>query len=409
MGNAQSNRSGRYSTASSSSGGRLLSSRISTPHSLSSSSFSASPPVRRRASAHPAGSTPRHDSESAPSPREQTHRRARSALAATSTSIRNRDTAPPPTYSVAIADNSYLSPPPTEVTSPVTIRPSPSLSSPESEAPRPSPGSSHTRFYNMPSPDSIPSELGPSTAPISRSEIERRTFDQSLLDGENPLLLLEEYDIVFVVDDSASMRGQKWVEACNALKLLADVATQYDKDGIDVCFFSEKKVGQNRKTSADLDALFDHVQPKGLSVMAKRLESLLLYYLETLEKAKKEAEEGKPDHLKMVKKVLYIVITDGAPTDSPEEVIVAAARRLDRGNFDQGQVGIQIIQIGYNPDAQAYLKMLDNDIASKYGCRDIVDTIQYSFTGEPLERRALAKILLGGINKLVDRIELHTE
>lgn len=50
--------------------------------------------------------------------------------------------------------------------------------------------------------------------------------------------------------------------------------------------------------------------------MGTRLEALMLYYLDMLEKAKAESqrEGGDPYALKAVKYVNYIVITDGAPS-----------------------------------------------------------------------------------------------
>jgi hypothetical protein len=95
------------------------------------------------------------------------------------------------------------------------------------------------------------------------------------------------------------------------------------------------------------------------------------------------------------------VITDGAPSDEPEDVIVAAARRLDRGDFPLSQLGIQFVQIGNDPEARAALEELDDDLSGKYGVRDIVDTTPYTSAG--LDGAVLIKILLGGINRRVDK------
>lgn len=47
----------------------------------------------------------------------------------------------------------------------------------------------------------------------------------------------------------------------------------------------------------------------------------------------------------------FVIITDGAATDDPEDVIVACAQRLDRGHFPLAQIGIQFIQVGNDKDA----------------------------------------------------------
>lgn len=213
MGNTQSNKSGRYSTASGA--GKPLSTRISGPQSLGSANHNVSPAVRRRASANPVGS-----SHQAPRGERATHRRAQSALAASSNSLRNRDTAPPPTYSMAIADTSHLSPPPSEPLSPVTVPPNTPLSSLPTRTPshHPSPGpsnpssagSSFTRVMTMPAPQQpqtspLP-DPGPSTSRREASQAGRGARAHS----EDPFELLRDYNTVFVIDDSSSMRGQRW-------------------------------------------------------------------------------------------------------------------------------------------------------------------------------------------------------
>lgn len=57
------------------------------------------------------------------------------------------------------------------------------------------------------------------------------------------------------------------------------------------------------------------------------------------------AEAGDNSLFQQIKPVNFLVITDGAPSDDPETVIVAAARRLDAGNYPMSQVGIQFIQV----------------------------------------------------------------
>jgi len=203
------------------------------------------------------------------------------------------------------------------------------------------------------------------------------------------------------VDDSGSMEGERWHEARDALAALADIASKYDADGIDVCFLNSKKVGTNMKNADLVRRLFDSVRPNGITPIGEKLESLLLYYLQGLEQAKARLDAGDQRAMKNVKPVNYIIITDGAATDDPEEVIVAAARRLDAHNFPLTQVGIQFVQIGSSQEATAFLDELDNGLSRSYGIRDIVDTTPY--TGGQITADMIIKILLGGINRRVDR------
>lgn len=59
------------------------------------------------------------------------------------------------------------------------------------------------------------------------------------------------------------------------------------------------------------------------------------------------------------------------------------------------------MQIGSDPEAKRALEELDDELAGVYGIRDIVDTTPYKSGG--LDGETLIKILLGGINRRVDR------
>ena len=65
------------------------------------------------------------------------------------------------------------------------------------------------------------------------------------------------------------------------------------------------------------------------------------------------------------------------------------------------QLGIQFVQIGTDRNATHFLRQLDDEIAGQEGVRDIVDTTPY--LGGQLNAETLIKILLGGINRRVDR------
>ena len=104
-----------------------------------------------------------------------------------------------------------------------------------------------------------------------------------------------------------------------------------------------------------MERLFNEVKPIGdYTPIGSRLEDLLLPYLAQIEAAQKDSREA----LKRIKPVNYIIITDGVPSefhstqylapiiptripptaDSPEDVIVVAAERLDKGHFPLSQV-----------------------------------------------------------------------
>ncbi|KAF8528847.1 hypothetical protein BU17DRAFT_19257, partial [Hysterangium stoloniferum] len=207
---------------------------------------------------------------------------------------------------------------------------------------------------------------------------------------EDPLEYLRKFDTVIIVDDSSSMEGALWLEAREALAGIAEAAARYDANGIDLYFLNNRTVGTNLKKAHDVQRIFDSVTPYGITPTGEKLEELLLDYLLKLETA---VERPKP--------VNFVILTDGAPTDDPESVIMTAARRLDSQHAPIAQVGIQFVQLGSDPEAAEALRELDDELASRHNVRDMVDTTLYS--GQSLTAELLGKILLGGVNRKVDR------
>ncbi|KAF8897879.1 hypothetical protein BD779DRAFT_1492797 [Infundibulicybe gibba] len=214
---------------------------------------------------------------------------------------------------------------------------------------------------------------------------------------EDALQMLKDYDTVIILDDSGSMAGRLWREATDALAQMAEYAGQYDVDGIDVYFLNDQRAGHGLRTKESVENLFRDVVPRGVTPIGARLERLLRVYLHDLEAAHATGELARVDAIKAVN---YIIITDGAPTDDPESVIVQAARRLDEKHFPTTQVGIQFVQIGSSRSATRFLQELDDALSERHKIRDIVDTTPYlgRLTGD-----TLVKVLLGGINRRVDR------
>jgi len=228
--------------------------------------------------------------------------------------------------------------------------------------------------------------------------------------------MLRNFDTVVIVDDSSSMANdrsdpkceRRWDQARDALSGLFEIAAQYDTNGIDIHFLNSKKVGQNVQTAKDVKRLFDSVRPRGITPIGLKLEKLLLPYLALIERAHDEDQkllsegiEGR--NLECIKPVNYIILTDGAATDDPESVIIAAAKRLDARNFPLSQVGIQFVQIGTDRFATYFLRELDDELTSHHHIRDMVDTTPYSPDKGQLSTRDVIKILIGGINRRIDK------
>lgn len=113
-----------------------------------------------------------------------------------------------------------------------------------------------------------------------------------------------------------------------------------------------------------------------------------------------------------VKPINIIVITDGVFTDDAESVILKAATTLEKCDATPWQIGIQFFQIGTDIAAQKYLEQLDDELgkAVKNGnVRDIVDTVPWKGqTGRTLSGDGILKVVLGAVNKRLDRQKGHS-
>ncbi|KAF8172801.1 hypothetical protein K438DRAFT_2023665 [Mycena galopus ATCC 62051] len=228
---------------------------------------------------------------------------------------------------------------------------------------------------------------------------------------ENELEILKKYDTVILVDDSFSMnwpgskRGlSRWDEARKALEPLAEVAGKYDQDGIDIHFLNDPRSGLGLKTSEDVRTVFNRVTPDGPTPTGDRLEQLLKPHLEILEEATIQ-RDGTPidkETGKAIKRINFIVITDGESSDDVKGPVIDAATRLTAlRNLNSVQLGIQFFQIGKDARATKALKELDDDISKAENIRDIVDTTPYKKLN-PITSKGLLKVLAGGINRRVD-------
>lgn len=61
------------------------------------------------------------------------------------------------------------------------------------------------------------------------------------------------------------------------------------------------------------------------------------------------------------------------------------------------------MQVGNDPKATAFLRELDDSLTHTYHIRDIVDTTSSTALGGALSADSLIKVLLGGINRRVDK------
>ncbi|GAA5897147.1 hypothetical protein JCM8208_003741 [Rhodotorula glutinis] len=229
-----------------------------------------------------------------------------------------------------------------------------------------------------------------STSPSAAAALDKPT--------EDALRALARYDTVIAVDDSGSMEPMWETQLMPALAAVVRTAVQYDEDGVDLAFFNSR----TRHTSTSADDLLDvfrRVRPRSTTPTADAVRRVLEPYMTTLEEWQSTGKAaGKP----RPKPLNLIILTDGAPDkgQSPEDVLVDAARRLDKGRFPPFQVGCSFVQIGNYSDAAEHLRSLDDDLKQKHGIRDMVDTTLFDGT---CDAQYLLKALLSGINRSIDK------
>ena len=200
---------------------------------------------------------------------------------------------------------------------------------------------------------------------------------------------------MFLIDDSSSMYGPRWRETKDAIEKIAPICTKYDSDGIDIHFLNHPTPYKNITSEAQVSAIFNRIEPNGMTFTGKRLRQLITPYLARVEK---NVENTKPLNI--------IVITDGEPTDEPHLVIIPIAKKLDKMDALPWQLGIQFLQVGNDPKAAAHLRFLDDKLSSHAGdenMRDIVDTQPYrSDHNKPLSADGILKVVLGAVLKRMD-------
>lgn len=197
---------------------------------------------------------------------------------------------------------------------------------------------------------------------------------------EDRFSILEDYDTVFLVDDSPSMRGEKWELVQKILNYSTVVATRYDTNGIDVHFMNNTKANQDDvKDAAIVVKIHQGIELRGSTPTKDRLSRHLRGYLQKFKAVDFSAE---------FKGYNLIVLTDGEPNSEFENEddisdledakkskaafrlirkrIVEVAKKLDEEEAEEGQIGIQFCQIGNDRDATEFFEYLDDRLKGRH-------------------------------------------
>jgi len=211
------------------------------------------------------------------------------------------------------------------------------------------------------------------------------------------------YDVVFLLDDSGSIRFSELEPELKGILQAAAFATSlFDEDGFSVRFLNSDIQGDHIKSEEEAMSLVDRVPFNGETPLAGALKNKILIPM---------VERGnlqKPIHL--------IIITDGVPTDSPRGEFQRNVREtMDRfyikgadGQLVRSKIlSIQIAQIGNDKRAQSYLQQLDTDqhVGGLIDCTSNfeLESTQYAKQGLTITKyNWYCKLMMGAIDKSYD-------
>ena len=213
----------------------------------------------------------------------------------------------------------------------------------------------------------------------------------------NPMLsekmsILEEYEIVLLLDDSGSMNtplndhtshATRWDELKDVIKIIIDISTTYDDNGIDL-YFLNRGFRQNIKNYTQIgDLILD--PPSGRTPLNQRVLEILRSY----------STCNKP--------LLLVIATDGVPTDSYGNTNIQAFKQTLL-NKNHSKVYVSFLACSDNDDDIEYLNDLDKtipniDTLDEFDCMDdYCGTIKY----------APREILLGDLRLLSVKADIFS-
>lgn len=247
----------------------------------------------------------------------------------------------------------------------------------------------------------------------SREEKFRSIVDKHeiSLDFSQRLQQLQGFKVVFIFDDSGSMRAPlmdsplnnensllkatRWDELQFFAKIALEVVTLFDPDGVSVYFLNKKPSPiHNIKNESELTALFAD-QPRGFTPLPRVLQQVL----------------NENNRYLIEKKLLIIIATDGEPTNDRG---ISAIQEFKQILISRSpKVFTTIVACTDDDDSVDYLNKWDRDLNNL----DVVD----DFRSERKEVRAakgpafpftfgdyVVKSLIGSIDPELDNLDEKT-
>ncbi|KPV71951.1 uncharacterized protein RHOBADRAFT_30594 [Rhodotorula graminis WP1] len=213
------------------------------------------------------------------------------------------------------------------------------------------------------------------------------------------LCRLALFDVAMYVDDSGSMafeeNGERIDDAKMIIGRVAQAATLFDTDGIEVFFMNSQLVGRNITSEASAQQLVSQIRFSGLTPLGTALDQKIIQPL-----LLGPARAGT-----LRKPLLVVAVTDGAPGGEARDTIVRviknASDTLAQTRYGSDALSIQIAQIGNDSGARAFLEEIDEHpvIGDLVDCTSSYEVEEDNFrrtSGQQLSPELyLVKLVLG--------------
>jgi uncharacterized protein with von Willebrand factor type A (vWA) domain len=199
--------------------------------------------------------------------------------------------------------------------------------------------------------------------------------------------LLTNRDYTLIVDKSGSMstadakNGRtRWEAVQESTLAIARKCEKFDPDGLTVYVFAGRFKRYDNVTADKVEQIFQENDPSGGTDLATVLQDATDQYFQ-----RKRLGQAKPQG------ETILVVTDGEPDDRKAvmQVVINATQHMDRDE----ELAISFVQVGADPQATRFLRILDDKLQSAGAKFDICDTI----TIDGLEDTSLTDVLLNAI------------
>jgi uncharacterized protein with von Willebrand factor type A (vWA) domain len=194
--------------------------------------------------------------------------------------------------------------------------------------------------------------------------------------------MLSNRDYTIIVDKSGSMATKdqsgarsRWVAARESTEAFARKCEELDPDGLTLYVFASKFRRYERVTADRVGTVFVENEPCGGTDLAGVLEHAFGAYFE-----RKGTATARPETI--------LVVTDGAPDDEKAvmRTLIKAAKRVATAD----ELAVSFIQVGNDPGARRFLKILDDEMVRAGATYDICSTV----TLDEAEGMGLTEVLM---------------